>query len=84
MDEIMKNSGIVRQLDTLGRIVLPIEMRRSLDLKEKDGVEITIDGDQIILRKAMVKCVFCGSTESIRAFHGKMICDKCAQEIAEL
>ena len=80
----MKAKGIVRRLDELGRIVLPIEMRRSFDLAEHDRVEIGIEGDAIVLRKYEPNCCFCGGTKDLREFRGKQICAKCAKSIGEL
>ena len=70
----MKSTGIVRKVDELGRIVLPIEMRRTLDIAERDALEIFADGDSIVLRKYQNACVFCGSTKNVLAFEGKNLC----------
>ena len=80
----MKETGIIRPIDELGRIVLPMELRRSFDLKPKDGVEIYTDGDSIILKKYSPSCVFCGSNEGLTVFRGKPVCAGCAAEIGEL
>ena len=80
----MKTKGIVRRLDDLGRIVLPIEMRRSFDLAEHDRVEICMEGDTIVLRKYEPNCLFCGSPKDLKEFHGKQICAKCAKSIGAL
>ena len=56
----MKSTGIVRKVDELGRIVLPIELRRTLDIAEKDALEIYVEGESIVLRKYQAACVFCG------------------------
>lgn len=81
----MKSTGIVRKVDELGRIVLPIEMRRTLDIEERDALEIYVDGDSIILKKYRAACVFCGSTKDVVAFAGKSICPACAAKLkAEL
>ena len=56
----MKSTGIVRQMDHLGRVVLPIELRRTLDIHEKDALEIYVDEDSIILKKYEPACIFCG------------------------
>ena len=56
----MKSTGVVRKVDELGRIVLPIELRRSLDIAEKDALEIYVDGEQVVLKKYQPACVFCG------------------------
>ena len=80
----MKETGIIRPIDELGRIVLPMELRRSLDLKPKDGVEIYTNGDTVVLKKHSPSCVFCGSVEELSDFHGKPICAVCLGEIAVL
>jgi transcriptional pleiotropic regulator of transition state genes len=80
----MKAKGIVRRLDDLGRIVLPIEMRRSFDLAEHDRVEICAQDDTIILRKYEPNCIFCGGARDLKEYRGKQICAKCAQSIGKL
>ena len=77
----MKATGVVRKLDDLGRIVLPIELRRTLDIKEKDAVEIFVEGDLILLKKYQPACIFCGDFKGIKSFRGKNICHKCLSEI---
>ena len=61
----MKSTGIVRKVDELGRIVLPIELRRTLDIEEKDALEIYVEDDSIILRKYQQSCIFCDSTRDL-------------------
>lgn len=80
----MKSTGIVRKVDDLGRVVMPIELRRTLGIKEKDSLEIFIDGENVILRKYSPACTFCGSTEKVSKFKGKNICGQCRREIALL
>ena len=77
----MKSTGIVRKVDELGRIVLPIEMRRTLDIAEKDAMEIYVDGDGIILRKYQPACVFCENVKDVVSFKGKNICPDCLEKI---
>ena len=67
----MKSTGIVRKVDELGRIVLPIELRRTLDIAEKDSIEIYVDGSSIILKKYEPTCVFCGDAKNITVYKGK-------------
>ena len=83
-DATVKSTGIVRRVDELGRIVLPIEMRRTLNIGEKDSLEIYVDGDSIILRKYQAACVFCESTKKIFNFRGKNICPDCIAKLKEL
>jgi transcriptional pleiotropic regulator of transition state genes len=79
----MKSTGVVRKVDGLGRIVLPIELRRSLDIDVKDPLEIYVDGEQIILKKYQPDCLFCGSANDVRKYKGKNICSKCIQELKD-
>ncbi len=77
----METTGIVRRLDELGRIVLPMELRKTLDLKVRDSLEITTDKGAIILRKYSPACTFCGKDTKVTDFKGKNICLKCLEEI---
>ena len=77
----MKSIGIVRKIDELGRIVLPIETRRQLELEPKDGVEIFVDEDRIILKKYQPCCMFCNDGDDILLFKEKKICRKCLMEL---
>ena len=80
----MKSIGIVRKIDELGRIVLPIETRRQLELEPKDGVEIFVDEDRIILKKYQPCCLFCGDGNDVVLFHEKKICRKCLAELRQI
>jgi len=80
----MKATGIVRKVDELGRLVLPIEMRRVLDIAEKDAVEIYAEGDSIILRKFQPFCTFCGSAENLVSHEGKHVCADCVRQLHKL
>lgn len=77
----MKSSGMIRALDDLGRIVLPKEMRRTLGIKERDFLEITVEGDAIVLKKHEINCLFCGSDKDLTTFKGKLICSDCMEEL---
>ncbi len=77
----MKSTGIVRKVDELGRVVLPIELRRTLNIHEKDSLEIYVDGERIILKKYQPACVFCGEADNVNYFKGKNICQVCIDEI---
>lgn len=77
----MKSTGIVRKVDELGRIVLPIELRRTLDISEKDTLEIYVEGSAIVLRKYRPSCIFCDSTLDVFQFKGKNLCPRCLKEL---
>ena len=76
----MKSTGVVRRVDELGRIVIPIELRRTLDIAEKDALEIYVDGEQIILKKYESACIFCGDARDVTNYKGKNICKSCMEE----
>lgn len=80
----MKSIGVVRKVDELGRVVLPIELRRAYNIELKDPIEILVNQDTIILQKYTPKCVFCGSIDSVREKLGKLICKRCLGNITEL
>ena len=80
----MKATGIVRKVDELGRIVLPIELRRTLNIEIKDPLEIYVDGESIMLKKYQPACVFCGSSDNIKLINGKNVCEKCVKELQSL
>ena len=81
----MKHVGIVRSIDLAGRIVLPIEIRKELDLMGEDSkVEIIAKGNEIILKKYADTCIFCHDTADLVDFNGQKICRKCAKEIAKI
>lgn len=80
----MKSTGIVRKVDELGRIVLPIELRRTLGIEEKDALEIYVDGSSVILRKYEPSCVFCGDASDVTTYKGKNICANCRRELTRM
>ena len=80
----MKSTGIIRKVDDLGRIVLPIELRRTLDIAERDELEIFMENDRIILQKYEPACIFCGSCRSIKTFQSKNICADCIGKLTEV
>lgn len=81
---MVKSTGIVRKIDELGRIVIPIELRRTLDIGIKDSLEIYVEDDQIILKKYMPACAFCSNASGITVFKGKNICSECLSELNKL
>lgn len=80
----MKSTGIVRKLDELGRIVLPIELRRNFDLKEKDPVEIFVEGDGIVLKKYEPNCVFCGEKKNLMEYKSRPVCRRCMESLRNM
>jgi len=79
----MKSTGIIRRVDELGRVVIPIEIRNKFDISEKDPIEIYVDGSSIVLRKVEPNCVFCGNSKNLNPYKDKLICSKCAKKISE-
>jgi transcriptional pleiotropic regulator of transition state genes len=79
----MKLSGIARKVDDLGRVVLPVEMRRLLGLTAGDEVDISLDDNAIVLRKVESRCIFCGTGDGLRAFRGRQVCGSCAGELSD-
>ncbi|GAB6150722.1 AbrB/MazE/SpoVT family DNA-binding domain-containing protein [Clostridium novyi] len=80
----MKGTGVVRRVDELGRIVLPKELRRTLDIREKEtSLEIFVEGEEVILKKYEPACIFCGNARDVVNYKGKNICKECLQELKE-
>lgn len=73
----MKSTGIVRKVDELGRIVIPMELRTKLEIEEKDPLEIYVDGSSIVLKKVEKSCIFCGSNKNILIYKNRPVCTKC-------
>ena len=80
----MKSTGIVRRVDELGRVVIPIESRNKFEIAEKDPIEIYVEGSSIILKKFEPNCVFCGSTKDLVEYKDKLVCSKCAENLNQL
>ena len=78
---MIKATGIVRRIDELGRIVLPIELRRALDIEIHDPIEVFTDSSSIILKKYEPGCIFCRSMEGVTNFKGKIICTECRKKL---
>lgn len=78
---MIKSTGIVRRVDGLGRVVIPIELRHTLGITEKDALEIYVDQEKIILKKYEPACVFCGNAEDVHNFKGKNVCRECASAL---
>ena len=80
----MKSTGVVRPIDSLGRFVLPKEIRDVLDLNPKDPVEVFVDGEKVILKKYQPSCLFCQNADDVVYFKGKLICTDCLKAIKAL
>ena len=77
----MKSTGVVRKLDDLGRIVIPIELRRTMDIGLRDTLEIFVEDDKIILKKYHPACVFCNDTRDVVHYRDKLICRRCLEQL---
>jgi transcriptional pleiotropic regulator of transition state genes len=77
----MKTTGMVRKIDELGRVVIPMELRRSLGIHPRDSILITLDEDRIILNKKREKCIFCGKEDKLKSYRDKFICQKCSNDL---
>lgn len=80
----MKATGIVRPMDALGRVVIPIELRRTLAINTDDSLEVFVDGQFIMLKKYEPACIFCGSNDDIKQVHGRNVCGNCISEMKKL
>ncbi len=79
----MKTPGVIRKMDDLGRIVIPFEMRKAMELDKGDMVEMYLQEDSLVMRKFTISCIFCGETQGLRTYEGKKICTKCIQIIKD-
>ena len=80
----MKSTGIIRRMDELGRVVIPIEIRNQFHIVEKDPIEIYVDGSSIVLKKFEPNCIFCGNTKNLLVYNDKLVCPKCAEKIGAI
>ncbi len=80
----MKTTGIVRNIDALGRFVIPKEMCRNLKINPGDPVEIFMEGKRVILQKHENSCIFCSNTDHLETYEGRLICPKCIQNLKNL
>ncbi len=79
----MTSTGIVRRIDSVGRFVLPIELRRTLEIDDNDSLEIFIEDNTIILKKYQPACIFCGNARDVSTYKGKNICPVCLDELSK-
>ena len=77
----MRSLGMARKVDDLGRIVLPVELRRLFGIRAGDELEISVDEGSILLHKIEARCAICESTEDLQAFRGKQICAACIADL---
>ncbi len=77
----MKSTGIVRKVDELGRIVIPIGIREAMEIKPGDPLEIFTDAEKVIFQKYQPSCIFCNNADDIIYFNGKRICATCLTKI---
>jgi transcriptional pleiotropic regulator of transition state genes len=78
----VKSIGMSRKVDDLGRIVLPVELRRQLGIRAGDELDIAVDGVTVLLHKIESRCVFCDSVDSLRGYRDKQICGNCVTELS--
>lgn len=79
----MTSTGIVRRIDSVGRFVLPIELRRTLEIADSDSLEIFIEDNTIVLKKYQPACIFCGNARDVSTYKGKNVCVSCRRDLAE-
>ena len=79
----MKTVGVIRKFDMLGRIVVPKEIRDFLEIDDKTPVEISLNGNDIVLRKQENTCIFCGSAHNLNRYAGKYVCEHCSKQISK-
>lgn len=77
----MKSTGVIRRVDELGRVVIPMEIRTQFGISEKDPMEIYVEGPSIVLKKYEPNCIFCGNSKKLVEYEGKPICKKCVNNI---
>ena len=80
----VERSGIVRKVDHLGRVVIPSTIRRSLGIGEGDELEVTVEGDRVVLARPDDRCTFCGSDQHLSTFRRKAVCWSCAAALRAL
>jgi len=79
----LKSTGIVRKVDELGRVVIPIELRRTLGIEVKDALEIYVDAERIVLKKYEPACLFCGNADNVKHFNNRIVCCECIDSLSQ-
>lgn len=77
----MSTNGYLRRVDELGRIVLPIELRRALEIEERDLMNISMEGDALLVRKHRPYCLFCGADADLLTYRHKSVCRTCLRAL---
>lgn len=80
----MKTGGVIRKIDRLGRIVIPKSMCNALCIKTDDELDITMEGERIILQKCRNGCVFCGGNDKLVVFNGRKVCGTCVESLSAM
>lgn len=80
----MKATGIVRRIDELGRLVIPMELRKKMEIRSEDPIEIFVEDDRIILSKYQPNCLFCGTCSNVRDLYGKKVCTACIEKLKSM
>ena len=81
---MMKSTGIVRKVDELGRIVLPVECRRVMEIEDKDALEVFVEDNTIILKKYEPACIFCGDAANVVSYMDKKVCKNCIAKLDKI
>ncbi|MBO5279218.1 MAG: AbrB/MazE/SpoVT family DNA-binding domain-containing protein [Lachnospiraceae bacterium] len=80
----MKDTGVVRKVDELGRFTLPMELRRKLNIEVGDPLEVFVDEDSIILKKYIASDIFTGDTDNLIEFEGKKVSRQTILKLAKV
>lgn len=72
-----------RTIDELGRVVIPSEYRKALQISEKERLSMKIKGKKIVIKKAPARCVFCGKSSGLGFFNEKALCSFCYKKLLE-
>jgi len=79
----MKATGMVRKVDGLGRIAIPVELRRKMEINTKDHLEIFVDEENVVLKKYEPACLFCGNTNNMKHYGNRIVCQECIDKLAK-
>ncbi len=82
-DTYMKIPGMLRKVDDLGRLVIPHEIRKAMEIGKGDVLELSLEADCLVVRKFAPACIFCGGIEDLMTYEGRNICGKCVQTIKD-